>query len=96
MAHTIDETALEAFLAKVINETGAAYNTVLVAIGDELGLYTALAGSGPLSSKELATRTNTAERYIREWCNAQAASGFLRYDPPDGTYELPPEQAHAG
>jgi SAM-dependent methyltransferase len=94
MAHTIDETALEAFLAKVINETGAAYNTVLVAIGDELGLYTALAGSGPLSSKELATRTDTAERYIREWCNAQAASGFLRYDPPDGTYELPPEQAH--
>ncbi len=93
MTQTIDETRLEAFLGKVVDETGAAYNTMLVAIGDELGLYTALAGAGPLSSKELAARTGTAERYVREWCNAQAASGFLRYDAEAGTYELPPEQA---
>lgn len=93
MTQTIDEARLEAFLGKVVDETGAAYNTMLVAIGDELGLYTALAGAGPLSSKELAARTGTAERYVREWCNAQAASGFLRYDAEAGTYELPPEQA---
>lgn len=63
------------------------------AIGDELGLYRVLAGAGSLSSAELAERSGTAERYVREWANAQAASGFLRYDPATGTYELPPEQA---
>lgn len=94
MRPTIDPTALEVFLGKVVDEAGAAYNTVLTAIGDELGLYTTLAGSGPLSPKQLATRTDTTERYIREWCNAQAASGFLRYDPETGTYGLPPEQAN--
>lgn len=93
MTQTVDETALEAFLGNVVSEVGAAYNTVLTAIGDELGLYTALAGAGPLSSKELAARTGTAERYVREWCNAQAASGILRYHSESESYELPPEQA---
>ena len=89
----IDQGKLEAFLGKVVNEVGAAYNTVLTAIGDQLGLYRVLADAGPLSSAELAERSGTAERYVREWANAQAASGFLRYDPVAGTYELPPEQA---
>jgi SAM-dependent methyltransferase len=89
----IDQGKLEAFLGKVVNEVGAAYNTVLTAIGDQLGLYRVLADAGPLSSAELAERSGTAERYVREWANAQAASGFLSYDPVAGTYELPPEQA---
>lgn len=91
---TIDEAKLEEFLHTVVTEVGAAYNTVLTAIGDELGLYDVLAGDGPLTTKELATRTGTAERYVREWANAQAASGFLRYDATAETYELPPEQAY--
>ena len=80
----IDQGKLEAFLGKVVNEVGAAYNTVLTAIGDQLGLYRVLAEAGPLSSAELAERSGTAERYVREWANAQAASGFLSYDPATG------------
>jgi 2-polyprenyl-3-methyl-5-hydroxy-6-metoxy-1,4-benzoquinol methylase len=55
----------------------------------------ALAGAGPLSPAELAERTGTAERYVREWLNAQAAGSFVEYDPESGRYSLPPEQAVA-
>src|SRR2546428_12322355 len=44
----------------------------------------ALAGAGPLTSTELAERTGTAERYVREWLNAQAAGGYVEYDPVSG------------
>jgi 2-polyprenyl-3-methyl-5-hydroxy-6-metoxy-1,4-benzoquinol methylase len=64
-------------------------------IGDELGLYRALAGAGPSTPAELAARTDTAERYVREWLNAQAASGFVEYDPETQRYELTSEQALA-
>jgi SAM-dependent methyltransferase len=70
-------------------------NTALVVMGDRLGLYRALAGAGPLSPAELAERTGTAERYVREWLNAQAAGGYVEYDPDSGRYILPPEQAVA-
>lgn len=94
MTQTIDETRLEQFVGQVVTEVGAAYNTMLTAIGDELGLYDTLAESGPVTSEELAARTGTAQRYVREWANAQAASGFLRYHSDSETYELPPEQAY--
>jgi SAM-dependent methyltransferase len=61
-------------------------------MGDRLGLYRALAGAGPLSPAELAERTDTAERYVREWLNAQAASGYCEYDPATGRYSLTPAQ----
>ena len=64
-------------------------------MGDKLGLYRALAGAGPLTPAELAERTGTAERYVREWLNAQAAGGYVEYDPDSGRYTLPPEQAVA-
>ena len=64
-------------------------------IGDRLGLYRALAAAGPLTPAELAGRTGTAERYVREWLGAQAASGFVDYDPDSGTYALSPEQTAA-
>jgi SAM-dependent methyltransferase len=67
----------------------------MVVMGDRLGLYRALAGAGPLSPAELAERTGTAERYVREWLNAQAAGGYVDYDPDSGRYTLPPEQAVA-
>ena len=78
MSATIDQTRLEAFLGTVANEVGAAMNTALVAIGDRLGLYRAMADSRPVSAAELAARTSTHERYVREWLNTQAASGFVR------------------
>jgi SAM-dependent methyltransferase len=62
-------------------------------IGDRLGLYRALAGAGSLTSTELAERTGTTERYVGEWPNAQAASGYVDYDAATGRYALSPEQA---
>jgi 2-polyprenyl-3-methyl-5-hydroxy-6-metoxy-1,4-benzoquinol methylase len=70
-------------------------NAALVVMGDKLGLYRALAGAGPLAPAELAQRTGTAERYVREWLNAQAAGGYVEYDRDSGRYTLPPEQAAA-
>jgi SAM-dependent methyltransferase len=64
-------------------------------MGDRLGLYRALAGAGGLTPAELASRTDTAERYVREWLNAQAAGGYVEYDAASGTYTLPPEQTVA-
>jgi SAM-dependent methyltransferase len=89
----IDEARLEAFLGQVISETGATGNAALVVIGDKLGLYRAMAAAGPLSSAELARRTGTAERYVREWLNAQAAGGYVEYDPAKQRYTLPVEHA---
>jgi len=91
----IDMTKLEAFVFRAVDEVGATLNTALVVMGDRLGLYRALAGAGPLTSTELAKRTGTAERYVREWLNAQAAGGYVEYDPESGRYTLPPEQALA-
>jgi DNA-binding IclR family transcriptional regulator len=59
-------------------------------MGDKPGLYRALAGAGPLAAAELAQRTGTAERYIREWLSARAAGGYVEYDPGSGRCTLPP------
>jgi SAM-dependent methyltransferase len=91
----LDMEKLEAFVFRAVDEVGATLNTALVVMGDRLGLYKALAGAGPLTPTELADRTGTAERYVREWLNAQAAGGYVEYDPESGRYTLPPEQALA-
>src|SRR5437588_10694701 len=91
----IDGEKLEQFVFRAVDEIGATLNTALVVMGDKLGLYRALAGAGPLTPAELADRTGTAERYVREWLNAQAAGGYVEYDPASGRYTLPPEQAIA-
>src|SRR5690348_1936157 len=89
----IDENKLNAFLGQVIGELGATVNAGLIVIGDRLGLYKAMAGAGPVSSAELAEKTGLAERYVREWLNAQAAGGYVTYDAGAQRYELPAEQA---
>ncbi len=91
----IDGDKLMQFVFRAVDEVGATLNTALVVMGDRLGLYRALAGAGPLSPAELAERTGTAERYVREWLNAQAAGNYVEYDPDTGRYTLPPEQAVA-
>src|SRR5579862_303628 len=83
------------FVFRAVDEVGSTLNAALVVMGDKLGLYRALAGSGGLSPAELASRTGTTERYVREWLNAQAAGGYVSYDPDSGTYSLPPEQTVA-
>lgn len=90
-----DPSKLEAFMGKAVMDMGAAIHATLVVLGDKLGLYKAMAGAGPITSAELAARTNTSERYVREWLNANAASGFVVYDSVSKMYELPPEQAYA-
>ena len=91
----IDEAKMHAFLGQAVGDVGAAMSAVLALIGDKLGLYKAMAGAGPLSAAELARRTGTAERYIREWLGNQAAGGYVAYDAKTETYTLPPEQAAA-
>jgi len=91
----IDGAKLEEFVFRAVDEVGATLNAALVVMGDKLGLYRELAGAGPLTSAQLAERTGTAERYVREWLNAQAAGGYVEYDPDSGRYALPPEQALA-
>jgi SAM-dependent methyltransferase len=88
----VDEGKLNAFLGRAVGDLGAAVSAVLVSIGDELGLYKALAKEA-LTPAELAKRTNTHERYIREWLNNQAAGGYVDYDAASGKYHLNDEQA---
>jgi ubiquinone/menaquinone biosynthesis C-methylase UbiE len=90
-----DETKLNAFVQKAVMDMGAAMHATLVVIGDKLGLYKAMAGAGWLTPAELAAKTSTAERYVREWLNANAAGGYVAYDPAAQKYQLPPEQAFA-
>jgi SAM-dependent methyltransferase len=90
----VDESKLMAFVGKVIGDWGALTSAPLVVIGDQLGLYRAMADGQPVTAAKLAGRTGTAERYVREWLAAQAASGYVSYD-GDGRYHMEPEQAVA-
>jgi len=89
----IDPDKLNAFMGKMLGDLGAALNAPLIRLGDSLGLYKAMAAGGPMTSSELAQRTGTTERYIREWLAAQAASGYVEYDAAAERFTLPPEQA---
>lgn len=91
----LDMDKLHEFVFRAVEEAGATLNAALVVMGDRLGLYRALAGAGPLTPTELAQRTDTSERYVREWLNAQAAGGFVEYEADTGRYALTPEQGAA-
>ena len=91
----INEDKLNAFMGQVVGELGATVNAGLIVIGDKLGLYKAMAEAGPITPGELAEKTGTAERYVREWLNAQAAGGFVEYNAETQRYLLPAEQALA-
>jgi SAM-dependent methyltransferase len=89
----VNPDKLNAFLGRALNDMGAAFQTALIITGERLGLYKAMAGAGALSPGELAGRTETDERYVREWLCAQAASGYVEYDAGSGKFTLPDEQA---
>jgi 2-polyprenyl-3-methyl-5-hydroxy-6-metoxy-1,4-benzoquinol methylase len=89
---SVDEQRLNAFLGKAVGDLGAAVSAVLVSIGDELGFYRALA-EGPLTPAELAAKTGTNERYVREWLANQAAGGYVDYDAAARRFSLNAEQA---
>jgi SAM-dependent methyltransferase len=90
---SINQAKLDEFLGKIVTDLAAGYGGIMISLGETLGLYKAMAGAGPITSAELAKRTNCAERYVREWLNAQAAGGYLTYHPTSGAYELSDEQA---
>jgi SAM-dependent methyltransferase len=88
----VDQAKLQKFMEKMIGDLGAAMGAALVIVGDKLGLYRAMAGAGAISSADLAAKTGTDERYVREWLAAQAAAGYLEYDSASQRFTLPPEQ----
>jgi SAM-dependent methyltransferase len=88
----MNETKMMEFVDRAVGDVGALLGGAMVVIGDKLGLYRSMAGAGPLTPAELAARTGTAERYVREWLSAQAARGYVSYD-GDGLFSLPDEHA---
>jgi 2-polyprenyl-3-methyl-5-hydroxy-6-metoxy-1,4-benzoquinol methylase len=90
----VNEDKLNQLLGRFVADFGATFHAGLVVIGESLGLYKALAGES-LTPAELAERTGTDERYVREWLNSQAAGEYVQYDPSAGRYSLSEEQAFA-
>src|SRR5687768_1082121 len=89
----LEQTKLESLIARAIGDLSAGYGGVMISLGNKLGLFKAMSGAGPISSRELAARVGCAERYVREWLNAQVAGGYVDYHAVSDTYELTPEQA---
>jgi SAM-dependent methyltransferase len=90
--NTIDSAKLDALVARAVGDLSAGYGGVMISLGNRLGLYKAMVGAGPLSAREIATRADCAERYVREWLNSQVAGGYVAYHAVNDTYELTPEQ----
>jgi 2-polyprenyl-3-methyl-5-hydroxy-6-metoxy-1,4-benzoquinol methylase len=93
MATAMDEDKVMEFLGRVVTDAGAAVAGLCTSLGDRLGLYTAMAGTGPLTSAQLAEKTGLAERYVREWLAAQVAGEYVIYDADRDAYLLPDEHA---
>jgi 2-polyprenyl-3-methyl-5-hydroxy-6-metoxy-1,4-benzoquinol methylase len=91
--NTVDNKKLEEFVIKAIGDLGSSLGSMMIILGDRLGLYKALSQFGSMTSDELAHNTNTAERYIREWLASQAAAGYLAYDPENKKFSLSAENA---
>ena len=89
----VDEGRLQEFVGRFAGDLGAALHQTTVLIGDKLGLYAAMSDGEPVTPAELAARTGTDERYVREWLCAQAASGYAEYDAHGECFFLTPEQA---
>ncbi len=91
----INQDKLHEFLVKAVVDFGATFHAALIRVGDKLGLYKALAAGGPQTPAELAKKTGTVERYVREWLCNQAAGGYVTYDAATGKFHLSEEQAFA-
>jgi SAM-dependent methyltransferase len=94
-AVAINEDKMHEFLGKVVGDFGASLSSALAYIGQKLGLYKGIAAAGSVTPAELAQKTNTNERYVREWLVNQASGGYVQYDSATGRYSLSPEQTVA-
>lgn len=95
MEVVVDQNKLNEFASRFVSELGAAAQGPTILIGEQLGLYKALAAHGPMTSKQLSVATDTAERYVREWLASQAAGGYINYEPDSEKYYMTPEQKYA-
>jgi len=93
--HEIDQDKLDEFMGRFVGDLGAAMSAALVVIGDRLGLYRAMADGQPITAEELASRTVTDARYVREWLSNQAAGGYVSYQASSDRFFLTPEQSLA-
>lgn len=89
----MDEAKLHEFMGKLVTDLSGAAMVASIVVGEELGLYKAMGDGVAVTADDLARRTGCNSRLVREWLNAQAAAGYVRY--ADGSYQLPPEQAMA-
>src|SRR5512139_2339303 len=87
----VDQNALELLTKRVAGDMAGGLGMILVRIGEQAGLFAALA-EGSATSQELALRAGLAERYVREWASAMAAAGYVGYEPADTRFSLSPEQ----
>src|SRR3954454_18610166 len=92
---TVDPAKLEAFMGKMIGHMTGGTLCWSIWLGDELGLYRELAGTGPRTAGSIAAKTGCNARLVREWLDAQAAGGLVTFDPTADAYELSPEAALA-
>ncbi|HUI02992.1 MAG TPA: class I SAM-dependent methyltransferase [Acidimicrobiales bacterium] len=90
---SLDESAVEQFTHQVVGDLGVSLSAVLIHLGDRLGLYAAMGDAQPVTSSQLAARTDLAERYVREWLHANASAGWVRYEPTTDSFTLPAEHA---
>jgi SAM-dependent methyltransferase len=90
----VDHARLEAFMGRFVGDIGAVLHAATIVVGDQLGLYKSLA-AGAAGVEDLARRTETDPRYLREWLSAQAASGYVEYDPATDRFSMTEEQAFA-
>jgi len=95
VSRPIDPEKLNQLLHQAVSDMAASMHSALIIIGDKLGLYRAMADGTPVTAADLARRTGTAERYVREWLNANAAGRYIEYDPSTDTYSMTPEQSFA-
>jgi ubiquinone/menaquinone biosynthesis C-methylase UbiE len=94
-AREIDPDRLDELLGRIIGDLGGTISAGLVVIGDELGIYAAMRGGDPVSTEELAERTDTSPVYLSPWLANQAAGGYIQYDRETGLWSMTPEQEAA-
>lgn len=74
------ETRRDQLVQRILRSTGGAFDIFTLYIGDRLGFYADLAANGPSTAAEVAARTGTHERYVREWLEQQTVTGMLDVD----------------
>ncbi|TAY61822.1 class I SAM-dependent methyltransferase [Rhizobium leguminosarum] len=88
-----DMQKLDALVGRLVGDVGAAMSGALVVLGDQVGIFKAMADGAPMSVQDLAAKTGVKERYLREWLSAQAAADYVAYDEKTDRFSLTPEQA---